>query len=135
MGPMPDAAFRAFADPQLIAPSQLAMQRVVTTHADYHCDNLLKTDGGELQAIDFEFSVVSMAVLDIAWFCQMMRWDKANSWGAEHYRVFIRTYLELSGYNPTDSDVDACWLDAELAGACCHCKSRVGCFAGLSFCD
>ena len=66
--------------PMLMSPHA---SRIVTCHADFHPGNVIRSSDGIVRCIDFEFTCVTFAVLDLAYASRM--WLK----GAAQKREFF----------------------------------------------
>mmetsp|Transcript_49713 Transcript_49713/g.142679 ORF Transcript_49713/g.142679 Transcript_49713/m.142679 type:complete len:272 (+) Transcript_49713:202-1017(+) len=86
-----------------------AAQRLVTLHGDFHAGNLLVGPSGALMPIDFEFTSVGPAVLDLAY---AVGFIGENS--AKHH--FVEAYLAARGYDAADeAGVDLLIADCAVA--------------------
>jgi hypothetical protein len=87
-------------------PNSFYGARVVTSHADFHPANIVRTSDG-LQVLDFGLACVTCAAKDLAWACEYFLC------GRNEKRAFASTYLMSSGFPARDDDVDDLLLDAE----------------------
>ena len=98
---------RSFIDVE-IQPISAAGQRIVTTHGDFHQGNILLSEKGVLNIIDFESSHVSFAIQDISYYF----WAKSIT-GKENKLAFASAYLKEMGYPYEEADAVTLALDAE----------------------
>jgi Ser/Thr protein kinase RdoA (MazF antagonist) len=87
----------------------------VTAHSDFHGENVLwdKNDQN-WKCIDFEFTCVQWAILDVAYLFLIEQFGTGKGNYKNKYD-FCKTYLEESGFPTNQVDVDAFIFDAECA--------------------
>ena len=91
-------------------PVTEAGQRIVTTHGDFNPGNLIVTDEGVINVIDFEQTHVSFAVEDISYFFGHL---PCTSNCPDIKLAFCKAYLKEMGYPHEEEDVFALTLDGE----------------------
>ena len=91
-------------------PSTAVGQRIVTTHGDFNPGNLITTDTGLINVIDFEQTHVSFAIQDISYFFGHL---PCTSNCPDIKFAFCEAYLKELGYPHEEEDVFALTLDGE----------------------
>ena len=76
---------------------------------------MIKTPGGDLKAVDFEFSHVTYAGMDLG--LPFRIWLR----GGQKKRRYIEAYLKALGEDSSPESVDLLLLDAEYAALGSHC--------------
>ena len=92
-----------------IKPVTTAGKRIVTTHGDFDQGNVIESQEGILNAIDFEQTHVSFAIQDISYFFNSLPCVS----NIELKLAFCSAYLAEIGYPHEESDVFDLALDAE----------------------
>ena len=92
-----------------IQPMTTAGKRIVSTHGDFDPTNILISEEGILNVIDFEQAHVSFAIQDMSYFFMNL----PNTSCKEYKMAFCSAYLSEMGYQYEESDVFALALDAE----------------------
>ena len=92
-----------------IKPITTAGKRIVTTHGDFDQGNVIESQEGILNAIDFEQTHVSFAIQDISYFFNSLPCVS----NIELKLAFCSAYLAEIGYPHEASDVFDLALDAE----------------------
>ena len=95
-----------------IHPTSPAGLAVVTTHGDFHLGNIIRSDDGVFNVIDFEQTHVSLAIQDLSYFFFAMPPTPTSR--LEVKFAFCRGYLKALGYPHNEEDVFAIALDTEL---------------------
>ena len=97
-----------YSDIPALKPKTMIGARLVTTHGDFHAMNTLQLIGGSVDriCIDFEYTCVTHAVLDLSYMLNTME-------NFEKKRAFLGSYLEAMG-EPTD-ELDALMIDCHVA--------------------
>ena len=95
-----------------IYPTSPAGLAVVTTHGDFHSGNIIRSDDGVFNVIDFEQTHVSLAIQDLSYFFFAMPPTPTSR--LEVKLAFCRGYLKARGYPHNEEDVFALALDTEL---------------------
>jgi len=108
LGALTNSALQTWATVEFFAPVLPAAARIVCCHGDFHPANIIRTSEG-LMMIDFEFSCVGSAVMDVGWALSMWLKD------VKQKREFVRRYLECSELLTREEEVDEFILDAEIA--------------------
>jgi len=112
---MKDMSLEVFCGESFFEPTSSAARQIVTCHGDLHPENMLQCDGG-LKCIDFEFTSVSSAVLDLGRiFSTHKPWRlDGESASREEKRALVEAYLQELERPAAPADVDLVYLDAEL---------------------
>ena len=97
-----------FSDIAALKPKTKIGARLVTTHGDLHSMNTLQLVGGNVDriCIDFEYTCVTHAVLDLSYMLNFME-------NLEKKHAFLGSYLEAIG-EPAD-ELDALMIDCHVA--------------------
>ena len=95
-----------------IYPTSPAGLAVVTTHGDFHMGNIIMSDDGVFNVVDFEQTHVSLAIQDLSYFFFAMPPTPTSR--SDIKLAFCRGYLKALGYPHNEEDVFALALDAEL---------------------
>merc|ERR1712054_604408 len=102
-----------------IAPKHEITRRLVTTHGDLHCGNILDLGADGLQCCDFEFTCAAGAFVDLGSAMGQIDWNSSDR-GVEHRRAFMHAYCEGIGQPLEGEELDDVLLDACLAGSLAH---------------
>ena len=98
-------------------PASAIGARLVTSHGDFHGKNILRSADASLRVIDFEFSGVFEAALDLGY---AFVTQSALLRTAASKRAFVRAYIEeTTGQAASTDDVEALAVDAEAATLAC----------------
>ena len=98
-------------------PASAIGARLVTSHGDFHGKNILRSADASLRVIDFEFSGVFEAALDLGY---AFVTQSALLRTAASKRAFVRAYIEeITGQAASTDDVEALAVDAEAATLAC----------------
>jgi len=96
----------------------LCWQRIVTTHGNFHPDNVVtgcpENEFHGLQVLDFDFSGVTHAVEDLGMMTGHIGLKNTIS-GNTFKRAFIKGYLEQLSERVDDESVEMLLVDSELA--------------------
>lgn len=99
-----------------LEPLSEVSKRVVTSHGDFHGGNALKFEDGTLIACDLENMHVGYAHHDIGYHFCISGWQSGVPVQNLEYRTaFAKAYLEESGLDSTDQDIDNLLYDAAFA--------------------
>jgi hypothetical protein len=112
---MKDMSLEVFCGESFFEPTSSAARQVVTCHGDLHPENMLHCDGG-LKCIDFEFTSVTSAVLDLGRIFSTHKPWRLDGVPAhrEEKRALVEAYLQELELPAAPADVDLVYLDAEL---------------------
>merc|ERR1719195_571674 len=116
-------AFKAWIKADFFHPASELGKRVVTVHGDYKPNNVVKTEEGNVTAIDFDFTYVGLAAMDLT-FCCHLWFTACGSSYAERFE-FFEAYTKNCGLSGEEKEVRELMLDAEI----CKLGDWIGPFA------
>lgn len=96
-------------------PISTAGKRIVNCHMDFHRFNLVSNKELEKNyLVDFEYSCVSTAAIDLAFTVSCIEWNVEWCQGnPDWWKDFMRTYLETLGLPATDQEIQNLMIDAQ----------------------
>lgn len=88
-------------------PTTRPAAQLVTCHGDFHCNNIVYSEGEGLKAIDLEYAHVNFAAFDLAYCFKTCLRTAAHRWD------FVQAYLEVMGESTDPWMVEAVIFDVE----------------------